>query len=101
MLFRSEVLANTGDGRKDKDTGRVSGRARDMRLVHLDASNHVVRPGDIVTAVVTHAAPHHLVADTIVSVRATTAGDNSAAGLLPNDTAGTPVSLGMPTLKRS
>jgi tRNA-2-methylthio-N6-dimethylallyladenosine synthase len=55
-----EVLVNSGDGRKDATTGRVSGRARDGRLVHVagDAS-----PGDIVTADVTYAAPHHLVAD--------------------------------------
>jgi tRNA-2-methylthio-N6-dimethylallyladenosine synthase len=55
-----EVLVGTGDGRKDGATGRVSGRSRDSRLVHLlgDAG-----PGDVVTAEVTYAAPHHLVAD--------------------------------------
>ncbi len=56
-----EVLASTGEGRKDGATGRVSGRSRDGRLVHVSAEG--VRPGDVVTAEVTYAAPHHLVAD--------------------------------------
>src|SRR4051812_42257987 len=55
-----EVLVSTGDGRKDADTGRVSGRARDGRLVHVAGD---AAPGDVVTAAVTYAAPHHLVAD--------------------------------------
>jgi len=61
-----EVLVANGEGRKDEATERVSGRARDHRLVHvaIDPSVGVPRPGDVVTAVVTRAAPHHLVADT-------------------------------------
>ncbi|MBE7190253.1 MiaB/RimO family radical SAM methylthiotransferase, partial [Jatrophihabitans endophyticus] len=55
-----EVLVNTVGGRKDGATGRVSGRARDGRLVHVAGQ---ADPGDIVTSTVTHAAPHHLVAD--------------------------------------
>jgi tRNA-2-methylthio-N6-dimethylallyladenosine synthase len=55
-----EVLVTAGDGRKDARTGRVSGRARDGRLVHVTGT---AGPGDIVTADVTYAAPHHLVAD--------------------------------------
>jgi tRNA-2-methylthio-N6-dimethylallyladenosine synthase len=55
-----EVLVSAGDGRKDASTGRVSGRARDGRLVHVAAA---AGPGDIVTTEVTYAAPHHLVAD--------------------------------------
>ena len=58
-----EVLVNATDGRKDGATGRVSGRARDGRLVHVGADPALVRPGDIVTSTVTYAAPHHLVAD--------------------------------------
>jgi tRNA-2-methylthio-N6-dimethylallyladenosine synthase len=62
-----EVLVNSTDGRKDGATGRVSGRARDGRLVHV-AGEAV--PGDVVTATVTYAAPHHLVADSgITSLR--------------------------------
>jgi tRNA-2-methylthio-N6-dimethylallyladenosine synthase len=55
-----EVLVSEGEGRKDAATGRVSGRARDGRLVHVAGS---ASPGDLVTATVTAAAPHHLVAD--------------------------------------
>jgi tRNA-2-methylthio-N6-dimethylallyladenosine synthase len=55
-----EVLVNSTDGRKDGATGRVSGRARDGRLVHVAG---VAAPGDVVAAGVTYAAPHHLVAD--------------------------------------
>jgi tRNA-2-methylthio-N6-dimethylallyladenosine synthase len=55
-----EVLVTAGDGRKDGDTGRVSGRARDGRLVHVAGA---ADPGDVVSAAVTYAAPHHLVAD--------------------------------------
>jgi tRNA-2-methylthio-N6-dimethylallyladenosine synthase len=55
-----EVLVGTGEGRKDGATGRVSGRAKDGRLVHVAGA---AAPGDTVTADVTYAAPHHLVAD--------------------------------------
>jgi tRNA-2-methylthio-N6-dimethylallyladenosine synthase len=60
-----EVLVSAGDGRKDGDTGRISGRARDGRLVHvaLGGVGGAAQPGDVVTAKVTYAAPHHLVAD--------------------------------------
>jgi tRNA-2-methylthio-N6-dimethylallyladenosine synthase len=83
-----EVLVATGEGRKDEATGRVSGRARDYRLVHVtktDSTGTVqnVRPGDVVTAVVTHAAPHHLIADQLISVRPTGAGDMYEAGQRP------------------
>ncbi|SHG69022.1 tRNA-i(6)A37 thiotransferase enzyme MiaB [Jatrophihabitans endophyticus] len=55
-----EVLVNHTEGRKDGATGRVSGRARDGRLVHVAGT---AAAGDLVTAEVTYAAPHHLVAD--------------------------------------
>ena len=58
-----EVLLGVGEGRKDEHTHRVSGRARDNRLVHLDPGDLTLVPGDLVTATVTHAAPHHLLAD--------------------------------------
>jgi tRNA-2-methylthio-N6-dimethylallyladenosine synthase len=54
-----EVLVSSS-GRKDGATGRVSGRARDGRLVHVAGE---AQPGDVVTAEVSYAAPHHLVAD--------------------------------------
>ena len=55
-----EVLVNDAGGRKDGATGRLSGRARDGRLVHVAGD---AAPGDMITAAVTYAAPHHLVAD--------------------------------------
>jgi len=71
------VLVANGEGRKDEATERVSGRARDNRLVHvaMDSEVGVPRPGDVITAEITHAAPHHLVADRVISLRRTRAGD--------------------------
>jgi tRNA-2-methylthio-N6-dimethylallyladenosine synthase len=91
-----EVLAAVGEGRKDEQTGRMSGRARDGRLVHFRADARRVRPGDIVQTVITDAAPHHLVADApVLSHRPTRAGDAFQAGHTPR----TPgVMLGMPTV---
>jgi tRNA-2-methylthio-N6-dimethylallyladenosine synthase len=88
----AEVLVSEGEGRKD-GPDRMTGRARDNRLVHL-ARVDGVRPGDLVETVVTGAAPHYLLADgPLLSHRRTTAGDAWAAGRAPR----TPgVSLGMP-----
>jgi tRNA-2-methylthio-N6-dimethylallyladenosine synthase len=72
-----EVLVAEGEGRKDGATHRLSGRARDNRLVHFTPGpGQEVRPGDLVTARITHAAPHHLVSDEpVTAVRRTRAGD--------------------------
>ena len=72
-----EVLVAEGEGRKDGATARISGRAADNRLVHVAASADLPapRPGDMVLAEVTYAAPHHLVADRPLEVRRTRAGD--------------------------
>ncbi|GLZ38650.1 tRNA (N6-isopentenyl adenosine(37)-C2)-methylthiotransferase MiaB [Actinokineospora sp. NBRC 105648] len=89
-----EVVVATGEGRKDADTHRLSGRARDNRLVHFAPGDREIRPGDVVEAVVTYAAPHHLVADgPVIAHRRTRAGDNAAAGLRPKTTG---VGLGLP-----
>jgi tRNA-2-methylthio-N6-dimethylallyladenosine synthase len=84
-----EVLVGAGEGRKDAATGRVSGRARDGRLVHVATGALAAAPGDVVTSTVTYAAPHHLVADAgIHSHRrwrgnaANDAADHPAAGRL-------------------
>jgi tRNA-2-methylthio-N6-dimethylallyladenosine synthase len=62
LMGRSvEVLVSQRDGKKDEATGRVTGRARDGRLVHVTAEG--VEPGDIVSTQITYAAPYHLVAD--------------------------------------
>jgi tRNA-2-methylthio-N6-dimethylallyladenosine synthase len=72
-----EVLVAEGEGRKDDATSRLSGRAADNRLVHVmrDPALGEPRPGDLVVAEVTYAAPHHLVADHMIAVRRTRAGD--------------------------
>jgi tRNA-2-methylthio-N6-dimethylallyladenosine synthase len=88
-----ELLVATGEGRKDAATSRMSGRARDGRLVHFAPGAGEIRPGDIVTTTVTGAAPHHLIADApLLAHRRTRAGDAHAAGLRPRTGTG----LGMP-----
>jgi tRNA-2-methylthio-N6-dimethylallyladenosine synthase len=95
-----EVLAAEGEGRKDGATGRLSGRARDGRLVHFAVPpGGQVRPGDVVTTVVTYGAPHHLVADgPLLAHRRTMAGDAWETGTRPV-TPATGVLLGMPTIR--
>jgi tRNA-2-methylthio-N6-dimethylallyladenosine synthase len=95
-----EVLVSVGEGRKDERTGRMSGRARDGRLVHLTAPegapDAAVRPGDVVHTTITYAAPHHLTADgPLLAHRRTRAGDAWAAGRSPRTPA---VLLGLPTV---
>jgi tRNA-2-methylthio-N6-dimethylallyladenosine synthase len=94
---RVEVLVAVGEGRKDQATGRMSGRARDGRLVHFATDGAQVRPGDVVETVVTYAAPHHLNADgPLLAHRRTRAGDAWTAGHTPR----TPgVLLGLPTVR--
>jgi tRNA-2-methylthio-N6-dimethylallyladenosine synthase len=71
-----EVLVADGEGRKDDVTHRMSGRARDNRLVHFAPAGTSPRPGDVVTTVVTRAAPHYLIADRPpLAVRRTRGGD--------------------------
>ena len=94
-----EVLVADGEGRKDGATRRMSGRARDNRLVHfipggsaapgdagaglpgagaagLGGADAPPRPGDIVVTTVTRAAPHYLIADGApLAVRRTRGGD--------------------------
>jgi tRNA-2-methylthio-N6-dimethylallyladenosine synthase len=89
-----ELLVATGEGRKDASTARMSGRARDGRLVHFTPGDVAVRPGDIVTTTVTAAAPHHLIADApLLTHRRTRAGDAHAAGQRPRT-----VGLGLPAI---
>jgi len=145
-----EVLVADGEGRKDDVTHRMSGRARDNRLVHFTPGSsaggsggsspressvggsggsspressvggsggppprdsRVPRPGDIVTTVVTRAAPHYLIADgEPLAVRPTRGADawaarrdsareGSAAATPGRDSRGG-VLLGMPALSR-
>jgi tRNA-2-methylthio-N6-dimethylallyladenosine synthase len=76
-----EVLVAEGEGRKDTATHRMSGRARDNRLVHFaPGSLETPRPGDVVTVTVTRGAPHYLLADGApLAIRRTRAGDLASA----------------------
>ncbi|HZJ05600.1 MAG TPA: tRNA (N6-isopentenyl adenosine(37)-C2)-methylthiotransferase MiaB [Nocardioidaceae bacterium] len=95
-----ELLVAEGGGRKDSATHRLTGRARDNRLVHFTAVSEGghpvdVRPGDMVEVEVTYAAPHHLVADSAVrSLRRTRAGDAwEARTRIPAPAVGVPLGL--------
>jgi tRNA-2-methylthio-N6-dimethylallyladenosine synthase len=97
-----ELLVAEGEGRKDGATHRVSGRARDNRLVHVTAGAERPRPGDMVWAEVTSAAPHHLIADGgVTAVRRTRAGDVwEARHAAPQQGSPSGVLLGMPAVGR-
>ena len=103
-----EVLVGQGDGRKDGATRRISGRAKDNRLVHVALPHDLSgddkpRPGDVVTATVTYGAPHHLIADSalepggLFTVRRTRAGDAWQARQAREEE--TRIGLGIPTLR--
>lgn len=115
---RVHVLVAEGEGRKDATTHRLSGRAEDSRLVHVEVPGGapVPRPGDVVTVDVTSAAPFYLLADVrpggVFEVRRTRAGDawdraqaESCGVPSPSASAsasagGAPrISLGLPTLR--
>jgi tRNA-2-methylthio-N6-dimethylallyladenosine synthase len=108
-----EVLVAEGEGRKDGATQRLSGRARDNRLVHfaVSADGPLPRPGDLVSVEVTYGAPHHLVADAALSagpyrVRRTRAGDawqqrqDSPEPTSAPSAGARPVALGLPSVRR-
>jgi tRNA-2-methylthio-N6-dimethylallyladenosine synthase len=107
-----EVLIATGEGKKDAETERISGRAEDSRLVHVRVPDGAPRPrpGDVVTTTITQAAPFHLLADHDgpLRIRRTRAGD--AWDRAQADSCGVPtpsaagdgaprVSLGLPGLR--
>ncbi len=101
-----EVLVAEGEGSKDAATARMSGRARDNRLVHFTPGTQRPRPGDVVEVDVTYAAPHHLLSDIpAASLRRTPAGDAwelrqaTPAAATPAAPVSGGVSLGMPSLR--
>jgi tRNA-2-methylthio-N6-dimethylallyladenosine synthase len=101
-----ELLVAEGEGRKDQATARLSGRARDNRLVHFTPGDEVPRPGDVVVAEVTYAAPHHLVSDIpVTGVRRTRSGDawqareSGETEHTHGQSAAAPVLLGLPTMR--
>ena len=98
---RLEVLVAEGEGSKDAATARLSGRARDNRLVHFTPAGQRPRPGDVVEVDVTYAAPHHLLSDIpAASLRRTLAGDAWEQRTAEPAAVAAGVSLGMPTLRR-
>ena len=62
-----EVLVASGEGRKDSNTNRMTGRARDNRLVHFEVppGEQTPRPGDLVSVQISRAAPYFLIADSL------------------------------------
>lgn len=102
-----EVMLQDSAGRKDDQTARVTGRARDNRLVHVGLPEHVAtlppseqpRPGDIVTVEVTAASSHHLIADAQeLTWRRTSGGDAWQRAQSQPAANSTAVSLGIPKL---
>jgi tRNA-2-methylthio-N6-dimethylallyladenosine synthase len=107
---RVEVIVTADEGRKHAETNRLSGRAKDSRLVHFEvpAGSAIPRPGDAVTLEVTRAASFHLIADSVdgapLDIRRTRAGDawdrsEAESCAVPSAAAGRGVSLGLPTLR--
>ncbi len=108
-----EVLVSVGEGKKDAETHRLTGRGQDNRLVHFEvpAGSPLPRPGDAVTVTITHAAPFHLLADdptgAPLRIRRTRGGDawdraqaeSCAVPSAASDGASKAVSLGLPTLR--
>ena len=109
-----EVLVSVGEGKKDAETHRLTGRAEDNRLVHFEVTpgSEIPRPGDVVTVTVTHGAPFHLLADdptgAPLKIRRTRGGDawdraqaESCGVPTPAGASSAPgaVSLGLPTLR--
>ena len=96
-----ELLVQADGGKKNTKTQRMTGRARDGRLVHFHPAGSIdrsIRPGDIITTTVTEAKPHFLIADAgVLTHRRTVAGDMSEAGKVPT-TAPIGVGLGMPKI---
>jgi len=108
-----EVLVSTGEGKKDAETHRLSGRAEDSRLVHFEVpdGSELPRPGDVVSVTITQAAPFHLLADSLddapLRIRRTRAGDawdraeaeSCGVPAAPGASGTGRVSLGLPMLR--
>ena len=101
-----EVLVATGEGKKDSQTNRMTGRARDNRLVHFEIPEGAGTPraGDVVTVTVSRAAPYFLVADSVAGskyeLRRTAGGDAWDRSQLEScgapELGGSKVKLGLP-----
>ncbi len=104
-----ELMVVAESGRKAEQTHRLSGRTRDMRLVHFSvpAGAEEPRPGDLVTVPITEAGSFHLLSDPTAeqySVRRSRAGDAwdraqaDSCGTGTTQVSGGPVNLGFPTI---
>jgi tRNA-2-methylthio-N6-dimethylallyladenosine synthase len=95
-----EVMFADGEGRKDLQTHRMSGRARDNRLVHVavpEEPQDRPRPGDLAEVIITYAAPHHLNADGgLLALHRTRGGDAWQA--TRSTPARSAIDLGIPTV---
>ena len=112
---RQELLVTAHAGAKGAETGRLSGRAPDHRLVHFSVpvGAEQPRPGDFVTVAITESHPYHLVADpdldptgTGYLLRRSRAGDawdraqaDSCGVPAAGSTPGGATLLGMPTVR--
>ena len=96
-----EVLVANGEGRKDSNTNRMTGRAKDNRLVHFEvpAGEQSPRPGDLVNVQISRAAPYFLIADSVAGskyeLRRTAGGDASDRAAAESCSTGK-VNLGIP-----
>src|SRR5699024_4179962 len=107
-----EVLVTNDAGPRGQETGRVTGRAPDNRLVHFSIPDggETPRPGDFVTVPITESYPYHLIADPVClnhyALRRSRAGDAwdrtqaESCGTGADVTAGG-VNLGLPSLRTS
>jgi tRNA-2-methylthio-N6-dimethylallyladenosine synthase len=93
-----EVLVADHVGRHDSERARMTGRAKDFRLVHFGiGAAHPPRIGDAVTVKISGASPNFVVADgQPVSIRKTSGGD--AHEHRTSESGPTPIMVGMPTL---
>ncbi|GAB3188159.1 tRNA (N6-isopentenyl adenosine(37)-C2)-methylthiotransferase MiaB [Nesterenkonia suensis] len=109
-----ELLVTADSGSKGAETGRLSGRAPDNRLVHFSVPEGAERPrpGDFVTVTISGAGSHHLLADPAsreeYRLRRSLAGDAwdraqaESCGVGTTQVGGDQpgaVSLGMPTMR--
>src|SRR5690625_2356693 len=105
-----ELLVTNDTKHRGQDTGRLTGRAPDNRLVHFSvpAGAQTPRPGDFVTVPITESHPYHLIADPTdtehYTVRRSSAGDawDRAQAESCGTGTGTPsagVNLGLPSLR--
>ena len=99
------MLVANGEGRKDSNTTRMTGRARDNRLVHFEVpeGGAAPRPGDLVTVQVSRAAPYFLIAESLegskYQLRRTAGGDASDRATAESCSTGK-VNLGIPIRAR-